>query len=66
MLIYIFLWDAMRNILLLSDGEISIESKKINAIAADYSAPSVKNPITVDEEGIKFDSLLDCGYFDSI
>lgn len=47
------------------DG-ISIESKKINAIAAEYSAPSIKNPISVDEEGIKFDSLLDCGYFDSI
>lgn len=43
---------------------ISIESKKINAVAADYSAPSIKNPISVDEEGIKFDSLLDCGFFD--
>ena len=47
-----------------SDG-ISIASNKVKAVAAGYSAPAVKNPITVDKDGIKFASVLDCGYFDS-
>jgi hypothetical protein len=46
-----------------SDG-ISIDSKKVKAVAAEYSAPAIKNPITVDEDGIKFANLLDCGFFD--
>jgi hypothetical protein len=46
-----------------SDG-ISIDSKKVKAVAAEYSAPSIKNPITVDEDGIKFANILDCGFFD--
>ena len=47
-----------------SDG-IYIASNKVKAVAASYSAPAVKNPITVDETGIKFATMLDCGYFDS-
>ena len=47
-----------------SDG-ISIASNKVKAVAAGYSAPAVKNPISVDESGIKFASVLDCGFFDS-
>lgn len=47
-----------------SDG-VSIASNKVKAVAASYSAPAVKNPISVDESGIKFASVLDCGYFDS-
>ena len=46
-----------------SDG-ISIASNKVKAVAAGYSAPTVKNPISVDSDGIKFSKYLDCGYFD--
>lgn len=48
-----------------SDG-ISIASNKVKAVAAKFSASAVKNPITVNEDGIKFASLLDCGFFDDI
>ena len=47
-----------------SDG-ISIASNKVKAIAAGYSAPAIKNPISVDKDGIKFSNILDCGYFDN-
>ena len=47
-----------------SDG-ISIASNKVKAVAASYSAPAIKNPITVDENGIKFANVLDCGFFDN-
>lgn len=47
-----------------SDG-ISIASNKVKAVAAGYSAPAIKNPITVDKDGIKFANVLDCGFFDS-
>ena len=46
-----------------SDG-ISIASSKVKAVAAGYSAPAIKNPITVDKDGIKFANVLDCGFFD--
>lgn len=46
-----------------SDG-ISIASNKVKAVAAGYSAPAIKNPISVDKDGIKFANVLDCGYFD--
>ena len=46
-----------------SDG-ISIASNQVKAVAAGYSAPAVKNPISVDKDGIKFASMLDCGFFD--
>ena len=48
-----------------SDG-ISITSNKVKAVAAKFSASALKNPITVNEDGIKFASLLDCGFFDDI
>lgn len=48
-----------------SDG-ISIASNKVKAVAAKFSARALKNPITVNEDGIKFASLLDCGFFDDI
>ena len=48
-----------------SGNGISISSKKINAVAAENSAPGINNPITVDEDGIKFASTLDCGFFDN-
>ena len=48
-----------------SDG-ISIASNKVKAVAAKFSANALKNPITVTEDGIKFASLLDCGFFDDI
>lgn len=48
-----------------SDG-ISIAANKVKAVAAGYSAPAIKNPITVDKDGIKFSSFLDCGFFDNI
>ena len=47
-----------------SDG-ISIASNKVKAVASKFSADAVKNPITVDADGIKFASTLDCGFFDS-
>ena len=52
-----------------SDG-ISIASNKVKAsrlsLAEErYSAPAVKNPITVDKDGIKFANILDCGFIDS-
>lgn len=48
----------------LEEGDgISITSQKINAVAAQYSAQNINNPISVDEDGIKFSSLLDCGLF---
>ena len=47
-----------------SDG-ISIASNKVKAVASKFSADAVKNPITVDVDGIKFASALDCGFFDS-
>ena len=46
------------------DNGISIASNKVKAVAAAYSAPAVKNPITVDKDGIKFAAHLDCGFFD--
>ena len=46
-----------------SDG-ISIASNKVKAVAARYSATAIKNPITVDKDGIKFANILDCGFFD--
>ena len=46
-----------------SDG-VSIASNKVKAVASKFSASAVKNPITVDNDGIKFASLLDCGFFD--
>lgn len=46
-----------------SDG-ISIAANQIKAVAAKNSAPAVKNPIVVDGDGIKFASILDCGFFD--
>ena len=46
-----------------SDG-ISIASNKVKAVAARYSALAIKNPITVDKDGIKFANVLDCGFFD--
>lgn len=48
-----------------SDG-ISIASNKVKAVAAKFSGNALKNPITVSEDGIKFASLLDCGFFDDI
>lgn len=48
-----------------SDG-ISIASNKVKAVAAKFSANALKNPITVNEDGIKFASLLDCGFFDDV
>ena len=47
-----------------SDG-ISIVNKNISAVAAEYSAEGIKNPITVDEDGIKFSPNIDCGYWDN-
>ena len=47
-----------------SDG-VSIASNKVKAIAAKFSANALKNPISVNEDGIKFASALDCGFFDS-
>ena len=48
-----------------SDG-ISIVSNKVKAVAAKFSGNALKNPIEVDEDGIKFASLLDCGFFDNV
>jgi hypothetical protein len=43
---------------------IDITNNEVKAVAAEYSAPAIKNPITVDEDGIKFANILDCGFFD--
>ena len=48
-----------------SDG-ISIASNKVKAVAAKFSDDAVKNPITVSKDGIKFSSVLDCGFFDEV
>ena len=47
-----------------SDG-ISIASNKVKAVASKFSASGIKNPISVDKDGIKFANMLDCGFFDS-
>lgn len=56
--------DAINKAALEAGNGISIAAGKVNAVAAGYSAPAVKNPISVDKEGIKFASQLDCGFFD--
>ena len=43
---------------------VSIASNKVKAVAASFSAPTIKNPISVDKDGIKFSACLDCGFFD--
>ena len=48
-----------------SDG-ISIASNKVKAVAAKFSSANVANPIFVDKDGIKFASVLDCGFFDTL
>ena len=44
---------------------ISIDSRIVSAIAAEYSALGILNPISVDEDGIKMSSTLDCGFYDN-
>lgn len=44
---------------------ITVKGRKAWLLLLGFSALT-KNPISVDEEGIKFDSLLDCGYFDTV
>ena len=56
--------DAVKNAELEGSDGISIASNKVKAVAAGYSAPAIKNPITVDKDGIKFTNVLDCGFFD--
>ena len=56
--------DAINKAALEASDGISIAAGKVKAVAASYSAPAVKNPISVDKEGIKFASQLDCGFFD--
>lgn len=56
--------EAINKAALEAGNGISIAAGKVNAVAAGYSAPAVKNPISVDKEGIKFASQLDCGFFD--
>lgn len=48
-----------------SDG-ISIASNKVKAVASKFSAGGVKNPISVEKDGIKFATMLDCGFFDEL
>lgn len=49
----------------LSAGDgISIVDKIVKSVAATNSAPGIVNPITVDEDGIKFASSLECGFWD--
>lgn len=48
-----------------SDG-ISIASNMVKAVASKFSVNGIKNPISVEKDGIKFDGLLDCGFFDSV
>lgn len=48
-----------------SDG-ISIASNKVKAVASKFSGNGIKNPISVEKDGIKFASLLDCGFFDDL
>ena len=48
-----------------SDG-ILIASNKVKAVASKFSASGIKNPITVEKDGIKFASVLDCGFFDDL
>jgi hypothetical protein len=55
---------AIKNAELDGSNGISIASNKVKAVAASYSAPAIKNPISVDKDGIKFASMLDCGFFD--
>ena len=56
--------SALDKITLEGGDGITVVAGKINAHAASYSANGVRNPISVDEEGIKFDSLVDCGLWD--
>jgi hypothetical protein len=49
----------------LSAGDgISIAGKVVKAVAAKFSAPGVANPIVVEEDGIKMNKALDCGFYD--
>ena len=57
--------EELREELTLYAGNgISIENNIVSAVAAAESADGVTNPITVDGDGIKFSTKLDCGYFD--
>lgn len=47
-----------------SDGIAILDNKKIKAVAALLSDDGINNPITVDKDGIKFSTRLDCGFFD--
>ena len=49
----------------LSAGDgISIVAKSVKSVAALNSGAGIKNPISVDADGIKFDTSLDCGFWD--
>jgi len=49
----------------LSGGDgISIAAKTVKSVAALNSGAGIKNPITVDSDGIKFSTSLDCGFWD--
>ena len=50
---------------LVAGNGISISSNTISVVAAEYSASGITNPIIVDEDGIKFSSFIDCGFFDN-
>lgn len=54
--------DAER---LYADNGISIVSNRVKAVAARFSSEGINNPIKVDEDGIKLDKELDCGFFDA-
>lgn len=56
--------EAIEDAALESGDGISILNKKINAVAPEYSAEGINNPIIVDEDGIKLSSILDCGFYD--
>ena len=56
--------EAVEDAKLEAGDGISIIGKKVNAVAAKFSAPGVENPIKVDASGIKFAKSLDCGFYD--
>jgi type VI protein secretion system component Hcp len=56
--------EAVKNAEYVAGDGISIAANTVKAVAAKFSAPGITNPITVEEDGIKFSKSLDCGYYD--
>ena len=56
--------DAISDAVLFPSNSISIVSNTVRCIVANDSGEGIQNPIIIGNDGIKFTTLLDCGYWD--